>query len=113
MATKNVPLDANGRVAAGCTSGFSTGFDADGDWQAVTIPSGQECKGIIIQCRADDTEVYTHLDDPKEFHFSFNSDGTYFNYTHGLELSIAKDAGEIVGYVRAASGYKMVITGVN
>lgn len=107
-----MPLDDNGKPYAVGTAGFSTGFDADGDWQAVTIPAGEECKSVRIGCRPDDTAVYTHVDDPTEFHISFNSDGTYFQWCIGIALSIGKAAGETVCYVRATAGYKFVVMGL-
>lgn len=109
---KQQPQDLAGRTCAVGSTGFSTGFDADGDWQAVNIPDGEECKAIGISCRPDDTAVYTHFNDPTEFHISFNSDGTFFSAVVGISLSVAKSAGETVCYVRATDGYKFAIMGL-
>jgi hypothetical protein len=109
---KNMPLDDNGRAYAVGTAGFSTGFNANGNWQAVSIPAGEEAKRVRINLRADDTAIYTHIDGPLEFHFSFNSDGTFFDWCPGIEFSLGKDAAEVVCYVRGTNGYKFVITGI-
>jgi len=69
----NVPIDPKGKVAASGTSGFSETFTADGDWQAITLTN--EYKRLLIQCDAGD-DVYIHIDNPVEFHYCFNSDGT-------------------------------------
>ena len=100
------------KINNGITSGFSTGFNANGSWQAVTIPTGQDCHFLRINCRPDDTIIYTHNDNQIEFHFTFNSDGTYFDWCTGIVIGITKDSGETVCYVRATSGYKFVVTGL-
>lgn len=97
---------------SGSFEGFSTGFDADGDWQAVTIPTGKNCKSVRINCRPDDTAVYTHVDNPTEFHVSFNYDGTFFDWCTGVSFKISKTQSETVCYVRATAGYKFVVTGL-
>jgi len=99
-------------VTVGSVEGFSTGFDATGSWQAVTVPVGLHCKVVRISCREDDSVVYNHVDNPIEFHYSFNSDGTYFDWCTGMSIRISKDAGETILYVRGQVGYKFSITGL-
>lgn len=105
----NVPVDPKGNIAAAAGSGFSETFIADGDWQAVTLSN--ECKRVLIQCDAGDN-VYTHIDNPVEFHFCFNSDGTGRGFCSELELSIACDVGETICYVRATADLVFSINGL-
>jgi hypothetical protein len=110
MGSIDCPIDGVGKVMAAGSAGFSEGFDADGTWQAITV--GHECKGVTIACRADDTEVYDRTLSPIEFNFSFNQDGSFFDYATRLDLSVAKNAGEVLCYVRASNGYKFTVTGI-
>jgi len=106
---KRVPVDPAGNIAAVGSSGFSESLTANGSWQEITLAN--ECKTLNIQCDAGDN-VYTHIDNPVEFHYCFNSDGTGRGYCSGLELSIACEIGETVCYVKTTADLVFSINGL-
>lgn len=108
---KRLPTDSNGTPCSSGTAGFSLEFIATGDFQEIKMPINIECKMLTISCR-DNNNTYDHLEFPIEFHFSFNKDGSAWDYTSRVSLNLAKSSEEVIGYVRASSGINVIVTGL-
>ena len=81
--------------------------DTDGTWQEITSPSGPNIRHMLIQVHNGTASDYTHFENKVEFQFSSASDGTGWIYADSLILSIGKNAGETLGYIKAATGQKL------
>lgn len=90
---------------------FSTGFDADGTFQAVTIPSTEQCRNISINCFVDATTDYSDDIPSANFRITANSDGTYATWCQSFEVRLNRSGGQVLCYVKATAGYKFVVTG--
>lgn len=85
----------------------------DGTFQAVVLPSGIECKSVMIQIHNGTTTDFTSFKaDPPGFHFSSTGHATNKDFTNHIGshvVDIAKASGSTIGHVRAASGQYVVV----
>lgn len=82
--------------------------DTNGSWQAITSPAtGPNIRHMLIQVHDGTASTYTHIDNKVEFQVSSESDGTGWVYSDGLVLSIGKQAGVTLCYIKAATGQKL------
>ena len=104
-----VPLDKSNNIAAS-GSAITTWWDAtttDGNMNEVLLPSGTECKAVLLQVVSSTTTVY----DPIAFHYSSTGTadtGWILAPESGIIINVGKVSGSL-GFVRAASGYKVAI----
>ncbi len=81
-----------------------------GDWQAITMPATiEDARHISIQVHNGTATDYTHIDNQVEFQISSESAGTGWTYASGIVVSVGKQAGEIVCYVKAALSQQIAI----
>ena len=109
---KNVPLDNNTEIVAAGTEFFIDNIAGDGaTWNPIILPD--EIKRVAVSCRTGNTNVYTHFDDPAEFHFSQKLvPGVDWVHVQALEMSIFQDSADVLGYVRSAAGTYVSVVGL-
>lgn len=114
----NLPIDNNGNVASAGTQEFvfraradGSGefFLTDGTFQEIILPTGSNCTLVYIQVR----KVTPVTFDPQEdcLPFEFSHDGVEDGILcppEGCSISIKKVAGESLGFIKAAAGYKVI-----
>ena len=99
MSIKPLPLDTNGREIQGGVSQYVDTITMDGTYKAITLPTGYECKSVLIK-----------MQDSSEFRYSHTSTVTvpYIPVT-SLSIDIVAAAGDTIGYAYAASGTLAVL----
>jgi len=104
-----IPTDTYDKIAAS-GSAIKTWWDStttDGDMHEVLLPSGTECKAVLLQVVNSTATNY----DPISFHYS-STGGAAADWVvapeSGIIINIGKTTGSL-GFVRAATGYKVAI----
>ena len=106
---KAMPEDLNGRAAASGSevSTFWMATDTDGTFHAITLPTGTECKAVLIQVISSSS---TTFDTDVTFHYSStgNESTGWTVHNGGHVIGVGKKSGSL-GYVRATAGYKVAV----
>ena len=94
-----LPTDRNGNPIDGGIVPYVHTVTMDGTYKAITIPTGYECKGVLIK-----------MQNGAEFKFSHTATATvpYITST-GLTIDVVARAGDTIGYVNVASGTLAVL----
>lgn len=86
----------------------------NGDWQAVSLPAGTECKAVLIQVHDGTDTGYDPDAGNVGFLFSSEAAGTGWSRygVDGLSLSIGKVQadGGVIGYIKATADKKVAVT---
>lgn len=121
MAGENLrplPTDGQGKI---CSKGSAAKVFLNatnnglttGSFQAVVLPSGIECKAVMIQVHNGVVDDFTSFGaNPAGFHFSSTGHAVNKDFTNHVGnhvIDIGKDSGETIGYIRAASGQYVVV----
>ena len=106
---RSLPRDTNA-IPAASGSALKTWWDdtaTDGTFNEVLLPTGTECKSVLIQVVSASTTNY----EPIAFHYSStgtSDTGWVVAPECGIIINVGKTSGSL-GFVRADSGYKVAI----
>ena len=94
MAVRALPIDTNGRAIQGGDDSFVFTVSLSGSYEAITIPSGQQCKSVLIKMQDGTEWRYSHTSTPTVPYIPITT----------LSADIVAEAGETIGYAYHASG---------
>lgn len=99
MTITALPIDKNGKVVQGGIVSYVHTVSMDGTYKAITIPTGYQCKGVLIKMQGGAEFNYSH---------TAAAPVPYIEST-SLSIDIVAEEGDIIGYVNAASGTLAVL----